>query len=79
MQSLCEQIETDCGAISEEYELAFFEAANVDDAVDVFARVRELRDKKEELGTACFLPGVLRAIVTYNVRMANQMSCVVST
>ena len=79
MQSLCEQIETDCGAISEEYELAFFEAANVDDSVDVFARVRELRDKKQELGTACFLPGVLRAIVTYNVRMANQMSCVVST
>jgi hypothetical protein len=79
MQLLCEQTETECGAISEEYELAFFEAANVDAAVDVLARVRELRDKKEELGTACFLPGVLRAIVTYNVRMANQMSCVVST
>jgi hypothetical protein len=79
MQSLCERTESECGAVSEEYELAFFEAANVDDSADVFARVRELRAKKEELGAACFLPGVLRALVTYNVRMANQMSSAVMT
>jgi len=74
MQALCDSIETEYGTVSDEYELAFFEAANVDSSVNVFARVQELRSKKEELGTACFLPGVLRAIVTYNVRMANEIS-----
>lgn len=79
MQSLCERIEADCGAISQEYELAFFEAANPDSSADSIAHVRELRDKKEELGILCFLPGVLRSIVTYNTRMANRMSNAVST
>lgn len=79
MQSLCERIEADCGAVSQDYELAFFEAANLDDSVDALAHVRELRDKKEELGTLCFLPGVLRSIITYNARMANRMSLAVST
>jgi hypothetical protein len=79
MQSLCARIEADCGAISQEYELAFFEAANLDSSVDALAHVRDLRDKKEELGILCFLPGVLRSIVTYNTRMANRMSEAVST
>jgi hypothetical protein len=79
MQALCERVESESSAMSEQYELDFFEAANVDDSVDVFARVRKMRDKKEELGSACFLPGVLRAIVTYNARMANQMISAVTT
>jgi len=79
MQSLCRRIEADCGAISQEYELAFFEAANLDSSADALAQVRELRGKKEELGILCFLPGILRSIVTYNTRMANRMSEAVST
>ncbi len=78
MQSLCERIEADCGSISQEYELAFFEAANLDSSADALAHVRELREKKEELGLLCFRPGVLRSIVTYNTRMANRMSDAVS-
>jgi hypothetical protein len=79
MQALCERIEVECGDVSQEYELAFFEAANLDSEVDALSHVRVLRDKKEELGTLCFLPGVLRSIVTYNTRMANRMSDAVST
>jgi hypothetical protein len=79
MQSLCGRIEADCGAISQDYELAFFEAANLDSSADALAHVRELREKKEELGLLCFLPGVLRSIVTYNTRMANHMSDAVSS
>jgi len=78
LQALCLRTEAECGDVSQEYELAFFEAANLDSEVDALAHVRELRAKKEKLGTLCFLPGVLRSIVTYNTRMANRMSEAVS-
>ncbi len=79
LQSLCEEIETEYGAVSQQYELAFFEAANFVDGSDFAAHMAKLRAKKEELGTACFLPRILRAIVTYNASVANRMSGSVAT
>lgn len=78
MHALCERLAIEHADVPQDVELAFFQAAEADER-DVIAHVRELREKKEELGVACFVPGVLRAIVTYNARMANRMSSVVSS
>jgi hypothetical protein len=79
MQSLCDRIETEYVGVSEEYELELFEAVNLAEGSDVLAHMSELRAKKEKLGTACFLPRILRAIVTYNASVANRMSGRVAT
>ena len=79
MQSLCDRIETEYVGVSQEYELEFFEAVNLAEGSDVVAHMSELRAKKEKLGTACFLPRILRAIVTYNASVANRMSGSVAT
>ncbi len=73
LEALCDRIAASCSMDPEEHELAFFEAASLPESADLVAHVRLMREKKRELGMACFHPGILRSIVTYNVHMANRV------
>lgn len=75
---LCEELENERPPEATGAELMFFQAAALDAALDTDsgARINELRhmrQSKQELGIFCLVPGVLRALVTYNTRIFNKM------
>jgi hypothetical protein len=69
LQALCLRAQGECGARHPEVEAEFFAAANLAADLEDEIQLGRLRARKAELGRSYFVPGMLRAIVTYNVAL----------
>jgi hypothetical protein len=75
IQSFCDQRAAEYEGDATEIELQIHQgAADLDPSIDPGPAAREMRDTKTGLGTMCLVPGLLRAIISYNTRMANVMA-----
>lgn len=76
LHALCQRVEaSEDAALLSEIETEFFAAARMD-REDVYVEMaqRTLRRRKFEIGQAFYAPKVLRAIVTYNAALLQQVS-----
>jgi hypothetical protein len=73
LRALGKRADAEFGAKPADLEAEFFTAANL--AVDVSdaGSQRELRARKSKLGRSYFAPGMLRAVVTYNMALQQSM------
>ncbi|MBW2275097.1 MAG: hypothetical protein JRG96_17660 [Deltaproteobacteria bacterium] len=73
-QALCQRAGEMSGGNHSEIEAEFFSAATQAAEAQNEEQLRRLRTRKAELGRSYFAPGMLRAIVTYNVSLAQSVN-----
>ena len=69
IRELSRRAEAECETKLSELEAEFFNAANLAADVSDPAAVSELRESKARLGRGYFAPGMLRAVITYNMAL----------
>jgi hypothetical protein len=74
LQEICQRAEQECSEPLSDIESEFFSAAHLDDAAPNETVMRGLRARKVGLGRNYFVPGMLRAIVTYNVSLMQRVA-----
>jgi len=70
---LGQRAEAECGTNLAEIEAEFFSAANLAPDLADPAALRELGARKAKLGRGYFAPGLLRAVVTYNMALLQSL------